>query len=272
MEYAAPGPHCAPPSTAIAVDRHDNVWAVNPDRGRVYELSPSGTQLLTWVLPRRLDLHGATGLAVDGAGRVSIMASVASGTPVIVQFSSRGAFLSEWGYSGVGPGGLSTPSSLAVDRQGNIYAADTGNDRIQKFSPGGRPLRQLGAVGQFEWPVGVALDRHGNIWVVDSASNRIQELSPTGKTLELWGKKGSAPGEFRGPMSVAVDAQDHVYVADTENNRIQELSPTGRPLAIAGSIGFDPGAFQAPYDVSVDSHGDVYVVDWHGIHKPASSS
>jgi DNA-binding beta-propeller fold protein YncE len=252
---------------AITVDRHDDVWTVNPDQDRVYELSPSGTRLRTWVLPSRLGLHGAFGLAVDGAGRVSVMALVASGFPVIAQFTSHGAFLSEWGHSGVGPGGLSTPSGLAVDRQGNVYVADTGNYRIQKFSPSGRPLRQWGATGQFEWPVGVALDRHNNIWVVDSASNRVQELSPTGKPLALWGKKGSAPGEFRGPMSIAVDARDHVYVADTGNNRIQELSPTGRPLAVSGSNGLDPGTFLAPSGVSVDPRGDVYVADWHGIHK-----
>ena len=76
----------------------------------------------------------------------------------------------------------------AVDAQGYIYVADTGNNRIQKLAPDGKFVQQWGAVdsvarptagngaGQFSSPYGLAIDAKGNLYVADSENDRIQKL------------------------------------------------------------------------------------------------
>ena len=165
--------------------------------------------------------------------------------------------------------GLSYPSSSAVDKQGNIYVADTGNDRIVKLSPQGTPLASWGTEGggpgQFRTPFGLTLDQKGNIYVVDTKNSRIQKLSPSGKPLAQWGTYGSGPGEFSGPQRIALDREGNMYVTDFNNNRIQKLSPRGRPLAQWGTLGTEPGQFNGPYGIALDKQGNVYVSDYANV-------
>ena len=78
------------------------------------------------------------------------------------------------------PGQFWAPRGVAVDGAGNLYVADTKNQRIQKLSPDGEPLAQWGsagsAPGQFRNPSGVAVDGAGNLYVADTENNRVQVL------------------------------------------------------------------------------------------------
>jgi DNA-binding beta-propeller fold protein YncE len=69
-------------------------------------------------------------------------------------------FSFRFGRSGSGEGRFGKPFGLVVDKEGNIYVADTKNNRIQKFDPSGKFLLKLGAVGEMEFssPTGVAVD------------------------------------------------------------------------------------------------------------------
>ena len=93
-----------------------------------------------------------------------------------------GTFLLTWGVrSGTGNGQFNIPEGVATDESGNVYVADTGNQRIQKFDADGNFLTTWGSEGsgngQFEGPVGVATDGSGNGYVVDSGNNRIQKFA-----------------------------------------------------------------------------------------------
>ncbi len=72
------------------------------------------------------------------------------------------------------------PSGVAVDSYGNVYVADTNNNRIQKFSSTGKFITMWGTLGtgngQFSGPSGIAVDGSGNIYVADTNNNRIQKL------------------------------------------------------------------------------------------------
>jgi sugar lactone lactonase YvrE len=77
------------------------------------------------------------------------------------------------------------PSGISLDSQGNLYILDTGNHRIQKFSPEGAFLASLGRQGQgpgeFSYPDSIDVDASGMIWVSDPNNKRIQVLTPEGK-------------------------------------------------------------------------------------------
>jgi len=138
-----------------------------------------------------------------------------------------------------------TPSSLAIDRLGNLYVADTGNNAIRKVAPdgsvstlagGGEPgyLDGVGRAARFDGPVGVAVDREGNVYVADTYNDRIRRIGKDGSVTTLAGSgtpgnldaTGTAAG-FDTPTAIVVDKQGVLYVADTGNDAIRRIGKDG---------------------------------------------
>jgi serine/threonine protein kinase/class 3 adenylate cyclase/sugar lactone lactonase YvrE len=171
-----------------------------------------------------------------------------------------------WPAAGSAPGTLLKPSGVALDGKGNVYIADTGNNRIDVFSSTGPWRGSLGTAGsgrgQFRHPAGVAVDAGGNIYVSDTGNDRIQKFSPRHSWLASWGRRGVLKGQFRSPQGLAVDITGNVAVADWGNDRIQELSPSGLVLQIwgTGATGQSPSFYQ-PQAVAFDPQGNIYVAD-----------
>src|SRR2546428_623214 len=165
---------------------------------------------------------------------------------------------------------LNHPSGVAVDGIGNIYAADTLNDRIVVFDPTGKLLESIGSKklasdnntesdkdksGELNHPSGVAVDGIGNIYAADTLNDRIVVFDPTGKLLESIGSKKLAsdnntesdkgePGQFKHPFGIAVDNICNIYVADTLNDRTQKITKCiGHNLSVqlTESVGVDDG-------------------------------
>ena len=158
------------------------------------------------------------------------------------------------GRQGIGKGQFDNPHGLAVDSAGNIFVADTGNGRIEKFSPTGTFLT---SIGQLEAPNGIAVDRAGNIYVAEIGSkHRVQKLGPDGTFIAAW-----APGLY-GPRRIAIGFDDSIYVVDSGRNRIVKFSPDGEVLASWGSEGSGDGQFRGVSSVAVDlMNNKVYVAD-----------
>ncbi len=157
------------------------------------------------------------------------------------------------GGKGVGNGKFDSPTGIAVDGSGNILVADTGNGRIEKFSPNGTFVTSIETTD----PNGVATDRAGNIYVAEIGSkHRVQKLSPDGKFIAEW-----APGLY-GPRRIAIGHDDSIYVVDSGGNRIVKFSPDGQVLASWGSQGSGDGQFKGLSSVAVDpTTNKVYVAD-----------
>ncbi|MBF0564722.1 MAG: SBBP repeat-containing protein [Nitrospirae bacterium] len=157
------------------------------------------------------------------------------------------------------------PASIAVDSYGNVYVADTGNNRIQKFTSNGKFIAKWGSYGrgdgQFQSPWGIAVDSYGNVYVVDTDNYRIQKFTTDGSFVTKWGSQGTGDGQFESSYGIAVDQSGNIYVADTFNNRIQKFTPDGKFITKWGSRGSGNGQFNNPWGIAIDSSGNIYVVD-----------
>ena len=189
-----------------------------------------------------------------------------SPTPLPPSELCVGSYLLQWGVSGTGNGHLAQPQGVAVGLSGNIYVADTDNQRIQYFSPTGAYLGQWGGSGngngQFNNGVyTIAVAPSGNVYAADVGHDRIQVFDPSGVYLSQWGSPGTGNGQFQEPYSLAVAPSGNVYVADGHNNRIQEFTSTGTFVTTWGAYGTGPGQFYVPWGIAFDASGNVYVAD-----------
>ncbi len=235
--------------------------------GRVYNFSHVvGQSLLTGP-----GFHWPTALALGQDGVVYVVnRSDESNFSTRVSKITIGApedeeFLCEFGEYGEGDGQLLWASSLALDREENVYVADEWLHRISIFDKDGNFLDKWGTPGagdgELKQPSGMAFDREDNLYIVDSANNRVQKFTKDGTFLHKFGEEGSVEGQFYLPWGITIDNQDNVYVADWQNHRVQKFSSEGTFLSSFGTFGEGLGELSHPTDVTVDGDGDVYVCD-----------
>ena len=200
------------------------------------------------------------------------------------------------GFSG--DGGLATaaqlnfPSDVEVDAAGNLYIADTGNQRIRKVTPAGIISTVAGngsagfsgdgaaATSAGLWfPLGVSRDPAGNLFIADSFNNRIRKVTPAGIISTVAGNGsdgfsgdgGSATAAaLTQPSGTFVDSAGNLLIADRLNHRIRKVTPAGVISTVAGNgnggYNADGGAATAaalfyPSDIVVDFNGILYIAD-----------
>jgi sugar lactone lactonase YvrE len=175
------------------------------------------------------------------------------------------SFSFAFGSEGSSNGQFLYPGGVATDLEGNVWVADSGGNRIQKFDSKGQYLTKFGSEGssngQFLYPYGVATDPEGNVWVADTGNHRVQEFNSKGEFISSFGSEGTGNGQFLYPHGVATDPEGNVWVADNYNNRIQKFNSEGEYLAQFGSEGTGNGQFLYPYGVATDPEGNVWVAD-----------
>ncbi|NJL59431.1 MAG: choice-of-anchor D domain-containing protein [Desulfobacteraceae bacterium] len=134
------------------------------------------------------------------------------------------------------------PFGITTDISGNIWVADTGNNRIRKFGNTGTFLAGFGSFGTdnglFKSPTGIAADSSGNVYVTDKDNNRIQKFSGDGTVMSVWGGYGSTDGLFIQPWGIVLDNAGSIYVADRDNHRIQKFMYFSPIIALSGDMAF----------------------------------
>jgi sugar lactone lactonase YvrE len=215
-------------AAGIATDKQGNVYVVDAGNARIRKLGPSGSQVTMW---------GSDGTA-DG------------------QFKF---------HDDTKEHGGAIFGDVAVDGQGNVYVADMGNRRVQKFDSTGKFLLKWGSEGtgdgQFRSAGSIAVDGDGNVYVGDDIAISVQKFDPTGKFLARIGSVGVGEGQFASPAGMAFDAQGNLYLADYENHRISIFTKDGQFLRMFGTRGLGDGQFRHPVDVAVDGQGNIYVIN-----------
>ncbi len=183
---------------------------------------------------------------------------------------------------------FSNPFGVVSDKYGNVYIADTYNNKIRKIGAGNYYTTTFAGNGtfgydnsnsstsSFGYPSGLAIDALNNIYVADAGNNLIRKITAGGNVSNIAGIAGVAgslngigtSASFNNPTGVAVDLNGNIYVADAGNNLIRKISSYGIVSTIAGSgiagtlDGMGTSAsFNNPTGVTVDPSGNLYVAD-----------
>ena len=125
------------------------------------------------------------------------------------------------------PGDFAKPTGLAVDSDGNLYVADTMNNRIEVFDADGKFISTFGKAGDgpgyFARPKGVAVDSDDHIWVADGMQDRVQVFNKEAQLLIAFGGHGLLPGQFQGLVGIATDKNNRVFTSEIYPGRVQQF-------------------------------------------------
>jgi uncharacterized protein (TIGR03437 family) len=237
---------------SIALDASGNIYIAEPEDGRIREVTIATGKISTVVG------NGNLGFSGDGGAATSAMMHLNTG--------------------------------LAIDPSGNLYIADSLNNRVRKVA--GTTISTIAGSGGYSYsgdggpataaqlntPEAVAVDAAGNIYFADTANNVVRQISSKGVINTIagngtagFGGDGGAAGsaQLSAPQGLAVDASGNVFVADTANARVRKISG-GTITTVAGSgtqgYGGDGAAatsaqLNTPVGLAVDKAGNIYITD-----------
>lgn len=267
---------------------------------------------------------GSFGFRGEGCGRLGAIGGIAtddqantyvldSDQQLVQVFDPNGGSVRCFGGSGNGAGRLRTGSGsyAASSASGGIavsgdavYVADTGNNRVQRFTLDGKHPKILGK-GRLDTPQGlavkgsrilvaddghhrvvelttsgryvrdsagvdmsfpydVAFDAHGGAYVADNSYHRVIQLDSQLRRKRAWGSQGGGHGRFVYPRAVAVLGNGDLVVADAGNDRVQQFTATGGYVRTIGINGRKQPYISSPADVAANGLGEVAVADGNG--------
>jgi trimeric autotransporter adhesin len=212
--------------TAVAVDSKGNLYIADTLNHRIRKVNRAGI--------------------IDTVAGSGVLSAVSHGT---------GGF----GFSGDGGPAvgaqLSIPEGVAIDAQGNLYIADTGNDRIRKVDTNG-VIRTIAGTGANSYsgdggpaaranlyaPVGLAVGSGGSLYFSERYQQVVRMIAAGGKMVAIAGRGGirgdagdggpAVRAKLNDPQAIAFDASGKLYVADTGNHRIRVVQPGGSIITI----------------------------------------
>ena len=263
--------------------------------GRISTISTSGPLFNPDGLA--LDLFGNVVLAeshvrnhlvrrIDVRGNVTTIAGIAG---------QRGGFE---GDGSAAKARLNYPRAVATDTAGNVYVADSFNQRVRKIDPTGT-IRTIAGTGergysgdggpaidaQLASPNGLLVDAAGNVYISDSGNYRVRKVDSSGmiETIAGTGEPGNfgnggpaVEARLRYPRNLALDSADNLFIADTGNDTVRRISGSGMIEPFAGSgepIDKRDGGpaslaqFGYPNDIAADATGNVYVLDANQVRR-----
>jgi hypothetical protein len=208
---------------------------------------------------------------------------------IIVALLNAVTTLAGTGVSGFAdsPAQFSSPYGVATDWDGNVYVADSANQRIRKITPlgvtttfAGSGTAQFGdgtgASASFNYPYAVTVDSLQNVYVSDSINYRIRKITPAGVVTTLAGSGTAATTDGTGagasfnlPRGITVDLSGNVYVSEQNGHVVRKITSGGVVTTLAGTAGTlgstdatgTAASFNRPFGVVADLFGNVYVSD-----------
>jgi DNA-binding beta-propeller fold protein YncE len=229
----------------VRVDPNDNIWVVDQMTNMVIKFDPQ--RRVSMLLGRKEESvrvparppsgNGAgqptdlfdrpTDVAWDAAGNIFVADGL--GNARIAKFDKDGKFVKSWGKRGTGPGEFANVRSIAVDAQGDVYAADGGNRRIQVFDNDGNLKTAFTNVGNAQ---ALCMTKGPNPVLYVSNSNPPDDIDLDGEIYKMrldgtitgkFGRAGKLPKEFGTVNAIDCRNGNTLYVGEIGNLRVQKL-------------------------------------------------
>lgn len=209
-------------------------------------------------------LDSPVGVAIDASGNLYISDTKnqrvrkvsTSGTISTIAGTGTAGFSGDGGAATLAM--ISLPTAIAVDGSGNVYFADSNNNRVREIVAASGLIQTVAGNGEqgysgdggsatsasLDTPEGISVDSSGNLYLSDTRNNRIRKVS--GGVITTIAGDGSfrfagdgstaTSGSFASPHGIAVTANGTtLYVADTDNQRIRQISSSNQLSTIAGN-------------------------------------
>jgi sugar lactone lactonase YvrE len=211
----------------LAMDDNDRLFVSDPGLGHVmvFNAEHKAEDVITE------GMVSPGGLAIDTENRLLYVADIEQ-DQVLVYDADTFKLKRRIGTGGkkhslTTPGDFARPAGMAVDHDGNLYVADTLNNRIEIFDGDGNFISTFGKAGDgpgyFARPKGVAIDGDGHIWVVDGMQDRVQVFNHEAQLLITFGGHGLLPGMFQGVVGIAIDKNNRVFTSEIFPGRVQQF-------------------------------------------------
>jgi len=229
----------------VRVDPNDNIWVVDQMTNMVIKFDPQGR--LVMLLGRKAEsvpvpARPATGdgagrptdlferptdVAWDAAGNIFVADGLSNAR--IAKFDKEGKFVKSWGKKGTAPGEFANVRSIAVDAQGNVYAADGGNKRIQVFDNNGTFKSAISNVGNAQ---AICMTKGSTPVLYVSNSNPPTDIDRDGEIYRMrldgtmtgkFGRAGKMLKEFGTVNAIDCRNENTLYVGEIGNLRVQKL-------------------------------------------------
>lgn len=279
---------------SVTVDKFGNIFISDYGNNLIRKIDATGT------ITSFASVYQPYGITTDTFGNVYV-ADISGRS--ILKINTAGTISTIAGAHGggdAGDGGPATlaqltPSALAFDQLGNLYATDLNfsSRKVRKINTygiittvaGNGPAGFSGdgfaaTLAKLSYPNGVAADRMGNIFISDQVTNRVRKVSPSGIITTYAGNGGTGSAGDGGPATnanlnfvsgVATDTSGNILIVDKSNNLIRSVNTSGIINRIAGTVGL--GAFSgdgaaataaqlnAPSGCAYDANGNIYIAD-----------
>ncbi|MFH2091849.1 MAG: C13 family peptidase [Pseudomonadota bacterium] len=257
----------------MACDPMDNLYVLDPGQKRLTVFSSDGGFLkqvnhYTGLTGSEQAFDSPSDIAVHPDGRIFVLDRI-KGVQIFSPLCEN--LLAIWGNvipNNNTMGRLSSPQSIAIDKQGYVYITDPGKNHIFQFNDFGALMYEIGwefgagaCPSTFRLPFGIAADREGFFYVADRGNNRIQKFySLDGSFSSDWGNYGREPGELLHPGGISMGSNQEIFIADTYNHRVQKFTKDGQYLKHLGGLSCT-NDLCLPSDLTLHSNGVIYVAD-----------
>ncbi len=233
-------------ASQVRVDPSDNIWVVDQMSNMVMKFDPQDhVAMLRGRKAENVNVPVRPGRGGDGAGQPTdlfdrptdvawdaagnIFVADGLGNARIAKFDKNGKFVKSWGKKGTAPGEFANVRSLAVDAQGNVYAADGGNKRIEVFDNDGTFKTAIADVGNAQ---ALCLTKGASPVLYVSNSNPPDDIDRDGEIYRMrldgtitgkFGRAGKLPKEFGTVNAIDCRNENTLYVGEIGNLRVQKL-------------------------------------------------
>ena len=257
-------------SHSVRFDKYDNLWVVDKGTNSVMKFNPAG--IVTMNLGRRPEgydsfpghyerttpdkavardglFDGPTDVAWDPDDNIFVSDGYINSR--IAKMDKNGNWIKTWGSNGPGgehanenPGQFRNPHNMQTDKQGNVYAGDRGNRRIQVFDKEGKFLRFMHMTAPYDKkrhpalgnlpenrpdetaPWAMCITTTGTtqyLFVADSEPGRVYKMTLDGKILGMFGESGRAEKQFNWIHGIACPSEDVLFIADMNNWTVKKV-------------------------------------------------